>query len=215
MLDLNRADDDVDWDMLGMAAQSAPPPNGRARSGLGLVPRRLPGLGIWRPPVIGGGGRTIEGIRALSHRIGEPLSQERERWGAVLLIDLHSMPPLPRSMGRTPPPSWWAIVSGPVAMVPWWRSAHFAACAVLAAHNRPYAGICAGPSWCARRGFHAMQLEIDRATYLDPNLVELGDGFDAMVRLLTSLIFRWARKWRRWGTHIAHVRRRRVRRYRR
>jgi hypothetical protein len=33
-----------------------------------------------------------------------------------------------------------------------------------------------------------MQLEIDRATYLDPNLVELGDGFDAMVRLLTSLI---------------------------
>ena len=43
MLDLNRADDDVDWDMLGMAAQSAPPPNGRARSGLGLVPRRLPG----------------------------------------------------------------------------------------------------------------------------------------------------------------------------
>ena len=46
MLDLNRATDDVDWDMI---ANSKPDgvrhslANRRARSGLGLVPRRLPG----------------------------------------------------------------------------------------------------------------------------------------------------------------------------
>src|SRR5688572_1163591 len=52
MIDLNRAPDDVDWDMV---AGGTPGPRTRlsagrrARSGLGLVPRRLPGLGeLWK-----------------------------------------------------------------------------------------------------------------------------------------------------------------------
>lgn len=194
MLDLNRADDDVDWDMLGMAAQSAPPPNGRARSGLGLVPRRLPGLGdIWRGRLSSAEvAERIEGIHAPYHtELANILSQERERWGAVLLIDLHSMPPLPRINGQDAASivvgdRFGASCNG--ALVAQCFS-HFSACAVLAAHNRPYAGgFALDHHGAPRHGFHAMQLEIDRATYLDPNLVELGDGFDAMVRLLTSLI---------------------------
>ena len=63
MLDLNRAHDDVDWDMISGARRRARPTqtlisprvggaNRRARSGLGLVPRRLPGFGeIWRCPI--------------------------------------------------------------------------------------------------------------------------------------------------------------------
>ena len=62
MLDLNRAHDDIDWDMIGGARRREPIPqlisgrraggaNRRARSGLGLIPRRLPGFGeIWRAP---------------------------------------------------------------------------------------------------------------------------------------------------------------------
>jgi N-formylglutamate amidohydrolase len=51
MIDLNRAPEEMDWDMLADAREGA---NGlrtarRARGGLGLVPRRLPGLGeIWK-----------------------------------------------------------------------------------------------------------------------------------------------------------------------
>ena len=48
MIDLNRAVDDVDWDMIGGGAPAdvgSYTPGMRARSGLGLIPRRLPGLG--------------------------------------------------------------------------------------------------------------------------------------------------------------------------
>ena len=52
MLDLNRAQDDVDWEMIRGGAPLMPRhshANRRARSGLGLVPRRLPGFGeIWK-----------------------------------------------------------------------------------------------------------------------------------------------------------------------
>ena len=50
MIDLNRSVDDVDWDMFGgiPADVGSYTPGRRARSGLGLIPRRLPGLGeLW------------------------------------------------------------------------------------------------------------------------------------------------------------------------
>jgi N-formylglutamate amidohydrolase len=85
----------------------------------------------------------IEGIHAPYHtELASLLSQERERWGAVLLIDLHSMPPLPRINGQNAASivvgdRFGASCNG--ALVAECFS-HFAACAVLAAHNRPYAG---------------------------------------------------------------------------
>ncbi|MCH2488363.1 MAG: N-formylglutamate amidohydrolase, partial [Erythrobacter sp.] len=52
MVDLNRSPDDIDWSMIsGRTAPNHPTGavNRRARSGLGLVPRRLPGMGeIWK-----------------------------------------------------------------------------------------------------------------------------------------------------------------------
>ncbi len=52
LLDLNRAEDDIDWDMIEggrpegvMTSEPGQRSNARARSGLGLVPRRLPGFG--------------------------------------------------------------------------------------------------------------------------------------------------------------------------
>ena len=52
MIDLNRAPDDVDWDMIqsdSVADIGSYTPGKRARSGLGLIPRRLPGIGeLWK-----------------------------------------------------------------------------------------------------------------------------------------------------------------------
>ena len=62
-----------------------------------------------------------------------------------------------------------------------------------AAHNRPYAG-----GYVLERhadpgaGLHALQLEIDRSTYLDAVMVEPGCGFEEMAGLLTGLIRRLA-----------------------
>ncbi len=50
MIDLNRAPEDMDWDMVaeGRPAGQILRAGRRARGGLGLVPRRLPGMGeIW------------------------------------------------------------------------------------------------------------------------------------------------------------------------
>jgi len=194
MLDLNRAEDDVDWDMLGIPAPKAPPANGRARSGLGLVPRRLPGMGdIWRGRLSWAEVEArIAGIHAPYHTaLAHILAQERERWGAVLLIDLHSMPPLPRITGQATATivvgdRFGAACHGALVASTF---SHFAGKGVLAAHNRPYAGGFALDRHGAPRfGTHAMQLEIDRAAYLDSGLVELGDGFGATAGLISSLI---------------------------
>jgi N-formylglutamate amidohydrolase len=62
-----------------------------------------------------------------------------------------------------------------------------------AAHNRPYAG-----GYVLERhampdaGLHALQLEIDRSSYLDPRLTEPGRGFAAMAHLLAGLVRRLA-----------------------
>lgn len=194
MLDLNRADDDVDWDMLGLVAPGPAPANGRARSGLGLVPRRLPGMGeIWRGRLSWAEVEArIEGIHRPYHTaLADLVAQERERWGAVLLIDLHSMPPLPRIMGQESATivvgdRFGASCHGALVARAF---SHFAGAGMLAAHNRPYAGGFALDHHAApRRGVHAMQLEVDRAAYLDSQLIETGDGFDAMARLLSSLV---------------------------
>ena len=214
IVDLNRAADDVDWDMMNqspsLAAPDASTDRGRAehrgwgakagtmqraRSGLGLIPRRLPGLGeLWK--------RRFErhelddriaGVHQPYHAaLGDMLVRVRQRWGAVLLIDLHSMPPLPppNSVERAPDfvvgDRFGAACGGELIGAAF---SHFALERRLAAHNRPYAGGYVLDRHARRgEGIHCMQLEIDRRCYLEPRLVEPGDGFEDTVRLLVGLV---------------------------
>ncbi|MEO7551058.1 MAG: N-formylglutamate amidohydrolase, partial [Croceibacterium sp.] len=100
MIDLNRAPDDIDWDMIAGGAggrHTRLAAGRRARSGLGLIPRRLPGLGeLWRrrltPDELDA---RLEGVHRPYHAaLGHVLEHLRDQWGSALLIDLHSMPPL-------------------------------------------------------------------------------------------------------------------------
>lgn len=205
MIDLNRSPRDLDWDMLGLAApdrQGRDVPNGRARSGLGLVPRRLPGTGdIWHGALtMAEVEERIALVHAPYHRaLGEALEALRERWGAALLIDLHSMPSLPRIAGQAAAQivlgdRFGATCQGALVASAF---AHFATAGRAAAHNRPYAGGYVLDSHAApRRGIHAFQLEIDRAAYLDSALTDPGEGFGAMVDMLAGLV-------RRMGDEVA------------
>jgi N-formylglutamate amidohydrolase len=201
MIDLNRAPDDVDWDMFGREGDGdagSPAPSRRARSGLGLIPRRLPGIGeLWkRRHDEAELAARIAGIHQPYHSaLGEVLAGLRERWGAALLVDLHSMPPI--GLG--------ARLASPEFVVGdrFWDSCHGSLVAAafaclgeqqcVAAHNRPYAGgyVLERHSSPAE-GLHAMQLEVDRSCYLDANLAEPGDGFAYVVRILTGLVRRLA-----------------------
>lgn len=201
MIDLNRAPDEVDWEMFVKSDRPAgeiQTPGRRARSGLGIIPRRLPGLGeLWRRRLEGFELRErMEGIHDPYHAaLGDVLSGLRERWGAALLIDLHSMPPLLPRPG-TPAPEvvvgdrFGASCHGSLVAAAF---SQLACAGREAAHNRPYAGGYvlerhARPS----SGVHALQLEIDRSRYLDAGLLEPGAGMSTMIEDLVALVRRLA-----------------------
>lgn len=203
MIDLNRAPDDLDREMIVPDADLPdfpPRPRGpqaarRAQSGLGLVPRRLAGLGdIWRQrtPAAEIHAR-IAGVHAPYHQaLAEILADLAAQWGAALLIDLHSMPPLPRREDGEAPPTYvlgdrfGAACAGHLMATAF---AHLAGCGARAAHNRPYAGGY-GLERQARReaGIHAIQVEIDRSAYLDAALAEPGAGLADVVETVTGLV---------------------------
>ena len=199
MIDLNRAPEDMDWGMVSDAAIIRPQMGRRARSGLGLVPRRLPGLGeLWTRRMSAADLTSrIEQIHKPYHRVlGSSLDTLRDRWGAALLIDLHSMPPLGPKTGSEPAPDFvlgdrfgascsTALASAAIDF--------FERTGRTAAHNRPYAGGYvldrhAAPS----RGIHALQVELCRAAYLDRQLREPGPGIADVVSVLTGLVRRLA-----------------------
>jgi N-formylglutamate amidohydrolase len=210
MIDLNRGEDEVDWDMFVGGPPGAPrsrPPGLRARSGLGLIPRRLPGLGeLWKQRLEESElTLRIEAIHRPYHRcLAATLAELRERWGAALLIDLHSMPPLGLRGGQPAAEfvlgdRFGASCHGALIASSF---AHFGEARRAAAHNRPYAGghvleRHADPD----RAIHALQLEIDRSSYLDARLSEPGAGFADMVQVLTGLVRRLASEVAELGRH--------------
>ena len=214
IVDLNRAADDVDWDMMNHPAPDASADLDRssdrawnakggsmlrARSGLGLIPRRLPGLGeLWKRRFERHElDERIAGVHQPYHAaLGQMLLRVRQRWGAALLIDLHSMPPLPppNSAERAPEfvigDRFGAACGGELIGAAF---SHFAQARRIAAHNRPYAGGYVLERHARRgEGVHCLQLEVDRRSYLDSRLVEPGGGFEDTVRLLVGLVQRLA-----------------------
>ncbi len=202
LLDLNRAEDDVDWDMIDggrpeglAAAEPGQRGNARARSGLGLVPRRLPGSGeIWRGRLVQAElDARIEHIhRAYHAMLAAELARIRDEWGAALLVDLHSMPPLRAAEGQARAP---VVVLGDRFGASCHNAlmgralAHLEARGVPAAQNRPYSGgYVLDRHGAPQSGVHAVQIEVCRATYLDRQLAEPGAGLPAVAAMLAGLV---------------------------
>ncbi len=203
MLDLNRSHDDVDWDMIdgneGTVRGGSGPLNSgtgkRARSGLGLVPRRLPGYGeIWRGKLPREElDRRVDQIHRPYHEfLAREFEQVRDAWGAALLIDLHSMPPLRRQYGQERPAR---IVLGDrfgascdPSIVG--RALHFLEDRGWeAAHNRPYSGGYVLDRHASPvRGLHAVQVEVCRAAYLDARLAEPSEKLGRLAQMLAGLV---------------------------
>lgn len=201
MIDLNRSPDDIDWEMFAREARPAgglPAVSRRARSGLGLIPRRLSGVGeLWR---------RRHGTQDLAERLAgihKPyhtalegvLSRLREQWGGALLIDLHSMPPLVPLPGMPAADvvlgdRFGATCNDRIVASAF---AHFAQCGRVAVYNRPYAGGYVLERHAAPgQGIHALQIEIDRRCYLDPTLTEPGPGMGGVIADMAMLVRRLA-----------------------
>ena len=197
MIDLNRAPDDVDWGMFtgeGRPQSDNHAPSRRARNGLGIVPRRVPGMGeLWkRNLAVAELAQRIASIHQPYHAaVSDALAELRARWGAAVLLDLHSMPTI-RPRGAALPPEF--VVGDRFG-----ASCHGSLVATvfsmlhrhdrISAHNRPYSGGYilerhANP----KSGMHGLQLEIDRAIYLDREGSSLGVGAGKVIALLADVV---------------------------
>jgi N-formylglutamate amidohydrolase len=198
MLDLNRSREDVDW---GMIKGVRPHPirhsqaNRRARSGLGLVPRRLPGFGeIWRQSLTREElDARIVGIHQPYHAaLGRELAAMRDRWGQALLIDLHSMPPLKRSNGEAQVPRFVVgdrFGTSCDANLVGHAYRYLEEKGQIVSHNRPYAGgYVLDTHGAVRNGINAVQIEVCRSTYLDARLDQLSPKGGTLVKLLAGLV---------------------------
>lgn len=202
MLDLNRAADDVDWEMVtgGRAADQPRYAAGhRARNGLGLVPRRLNGTGeLWRQKLSRTelADRIARIHRPYHHAVAQTLAALRDQWGSALLIDLHSMPPLGPGLDKEPAAQFvvgdrfgTSCENGLTAVA----LEHFEQAGAIATHNRPYAGgYVLDTHGAPVRAIHAMQVEICRSVYLDLRLAEPGLGWAGCRVMIEGLVMRLA-----------------------
>lgn len=192
-IDLNRAESERDPQIDdGADPRRHGAPSAKLRSGMGLVPRRAGSNGdVWRRRL---SAAEVEARIAAAHRpyhqaLRDALAATRARFGIAILVDVHSMPPLgkPGDVAR--------IVFGDR----FGRSAasrfvaRLEAEAEAAGHahalNTPYAGghildCHAAPA----RGIHAIQIEFDRALYLDDALDGPGAGINACAMLLRRML---------------------------
>jgi N-formylglutamate amidohydrolase len=187
-VDCNRAEDEIDPALVHLANRTRPSP--RARGGLGIVPTRTAAHGhLWRQPLASEEleSRLNEAYRPYHRAIETQLALLFDRFGCALLLDCHSMPPTRTSaqivfgdrFGRSAAP--WVIAEAiavakesgfePAANDP------FAGGHILDRHGSPNSGV------------HALQIEIDRRSYLEPS-GEPGGDYDRVSALIEKLALR-------------------------
>ncbi len=186
-VDCNRAEDEVDPSVVDGARRGRV--TARARGGLGIVPGRTQQHGyLWRRPINHEqlDDRITQAHRPYHEAIQQQIDLLLDRFGCALLLDCHSMPPPPTGI----PPVVFGDCKGRTADA--WISLEAMAianrCGFDAGLNDPFAGghvieRHAQPA----RGVHALQIELDRRTYLDRMLKQPGPGFDKGASLLEAL----------------------------
>ena len=173
MIDLNRSETDIDPATMVASTIWSGHPSPRARGGLGLVPDRLAGIGrLWRHPLDAATltSRIIESHRPYHAALARLLTQAQRVHGRAILIDLHSMPPLPgpEAADVVIGDRYGRSASSEVIAI---ARVTFEEAGLRVAWNEPYAGghILERHGRCDH-GVDAIQIELDRRLYLDSKL---------------------------------------------
>lgn len=186
VIDCNRDEDEVD--PAAVAGISPAPVGPRARYGLGLIPSRTYRHGnLWRTPWDKAElKRRIDKVHRPYHQMLEStLESLLARFGEALLIDCHSMPSrrgqaeiIIGDRHGTSAGTWLSAEAAQIARLSGFKVAlndPYAGGAIVARHGRPNDNI------------HAIQLEIDRSTYLARDSRTAGTGFDRIACLIEEL----------------------------
>jgi len=192
-LDLNRAPDELDPAMyvepLDVHGDQA---SDRVVAGLGVVPR-IAALGLDIYPTrlrLDDARARIASVHGPWHTALDRLTAAaRAKHGFAVLLDCHSMPTPAAVAGRTP-----QIVLGDLhgrAAAPALVDAidaYLTGCGLRVARNAPYAGgYTTARHGRPELGIHTVQIEIDRALYMDTRRLARHMGFAAVAAQLTGL----------------------------
>lgn len=193
-IDLNRADDELDPSLIDDVGTNRYNP--RIASGLGVIPRVVSGA----RPIYSGKLRLRE-AEARIERYWRPyhdclkglLTESRARFGESILIDMHSMPHeaievhadgrradivIGDRFGASAAPE---IVAG--------IETAFSSRGLRVARNAPFAGAYMTQAYGRpSHGRHAVQVEIDRALYMDEATIAPSAGFADFRRLMAEVV---------------------------
>jgi N-formylglutamate amidohydrolase len=189
-LDANRAPAEIDTAMFdGNLPVAVDAPSPRVTAGLGVIPRIVrDGAEIYRAKL---SPREAEERLARLYRpyhaaLAQLIAETREIFGVAVVVDCHSMP----SAAAIPDivlGDRYGMAAAPLLT----RAAEvaFEKQGFSHARNAPYAGGYTTLLHGRRdRDVHALQVEINRALYLDEERIERGAGFEQVYHRLTSAL---------------------------
>jgi len=195
-LDLNRGADELDASLISGVRRN--PHNPRIASGLGVIPRVVAnGRAIYRGKI------TLEDAHERISRYWRPyhdqlqtlLDESRNQFGEAILIDCHSMPNEAVENVGPPGSARPDIVLGDrfgataASHIVEQVEAAFAAAGLRVARNMPFAGAFITQHYGRpSRHQHAVQIEINRALYMDETELTTNGNFDALKSVLESVV---------------------------
>lgn len=197
-LDLNRAPEELDPAVIDDVPRRAMNP--RVASGLGVIPRVVAqGRAIYSGKIshTEAQHRIDTFWRPYHRQLDVLMSNARDRFGQAILLDFHSMPH--EAIEGT-------VVSGAPAQIVLGDRFGSSANAVLVdileetltdlgfrvARNAPFAGAYITQAYGhPERGWHAIQIEIDRSLYLDEGSIRPNTQFDVLQNTITEAVSRF------------------------
>lgn len=169
-------------------------PGRKERAGLGVVPTRLADCGpLWKQPIDGAALRwRLESFHRPYHAtLADELARTRARFGGAILVDLHSMPPIPAGQpghgarivigDRFGESADGGLIDQAMASAarlgePVSRNRPYAGGHIIRTHGRPGDGV------------HALQVEIDRGLYLSADRTPHSEGVERLAHWFAELV---------------------------
>jgi N-formylglutamate amidohydrolase len=199
-IDLNRSPDELDPGVVDGVGRVVQTP--RISSGLGVVPRVVAnGRAIYRGKLSRAEAEArIDAVWVPYHRQLDALMQAAtDRYGIAVLLDFHSMPHEALDSVARPGASRPEVVLGDrfgasaAGHLVDALEAGFVEAGLTVSRNAPFAGAYVAQRY-GRPGQrrHAIQVEIDRALYMDERMIRPNADFDRVKRILTGVIARVA-----------------------
>lgn len=195
-LDLNRSADELDPALIEGVRSAAHNP--RVSSGLGVIPRVVAnGRSIYRGKIeLHEARRRIADHWVPYHaRLSALIDESLAAFGEAILIDCHSMPheaieSIGHSQGRRPDivlgDRFGAAASSEIVDR---IEAAFEAAGLRVARNAPFAGAYVTQHYGRpARGQHAVQIEIDRALYMNEQAIRPNNNFENFKAIIDEIV---------------------------